>query len=189
MWLGGALSDRVEKKNRAAYALTPAVCFLVALPFFYAAMNTTSLTWAFRLFLVPTRLSLAWLGPVFGAVQHLAPASMRTISSSLFLLINNLLGIAVGLWIFGYISDRLTPRYGAESMRHALYYGAGFYLLASLLLWFASRPLAAVWVEGCASRFAQRNAIKAASRYGSRAPALSAAVHGTGIRGGRPTYW
>jgi len=33
-------------------------------------------------------------------------------------------------------------------MRYALYCGAGFYLLASLLLWLASRRLAADWVEG-----------------------------------------
>ncbi len=148
IWLGGGLADRFGNKNRAAYALTPAVCFLVALPFAYAAMNTTSLVWAFLLFLVPTGLNLAWLGPVLGAVQHLAPANMRTTTNSLFLLINNLLGIALGLWIFGFLSDLLAPHYGAESMRYALYCGAGFYLLASLLLWLASRRLAADWVDG-----------------------------------------
>jgi hypothetical protein len=73
---------------------------------------------------------------------------MRTTTSSLFLLINNLLGIAVGLWIFGFISDLIAPQYGAESMRYALYYGGAFYLLASLLLWLASRRLATDWVEG-----------------------------------------
>jgi MFS family permease len=148
IWLGGVVADRFAKKNRAAYALTPAVCFLVALPFAYAAMNATSLVWAFLLFLVPTGLNLAWLGPVVGAVQQLAPANMRTTTSALFLLVNNLLGIAVGLWIFGYLSDLLAPRYGTESMRYALYCGAGFYVLASLLLWLASRRLAADWVDG-----------------------------------------
>ena len=148
IWLGGVVADRFAKKNRAAYALTPAVCFLVALPFAYAAMNATSLVWAFLLFLVPTGLNLAWLGPVVGAVQQLAPANMRTTTSALFLLVNNLLGIAVGLWIFGYLSDLLAPRYGTESMRYALYCAAGLYVLASLLLWPASRRLAVDWVDG-----------------------------------------
>lgn len=148
IWLGGVVADRFAKKNRAAYALTPAVCFLVALPFAYAAMNATSLVWAFLLFLVPTGLNLAWLGPVVGAVQQLAPANMRTTTSALFLLVNNLLGIAVGLWIFGYLSDLLAPRYGTESMRYALYCAAGLYVLASLLLWLASRRLAVDWVDG-----------------------------------------
>ncbi len=147
IWLGGAFADRFAKRTRAAYALTPAICFLVALPFSYLAMNTTSMTWAFVLFLVPSGLNLAWLGPVLGAVQHLAPANMRTTVNSLFLLINNLLGIAVGLWVFGFLSDKLAPTYGAESMRYALYYGAGFYVMASLLMYLASRRLNADWVE------------------------------------------
>lgn len=147
IWLGGVLADRFGSKNKAAYALAPAICFLIALPCFLLAMNIHSMVLAFLLFLIPTGLNLAWLGPVIAAVQQLAPASMRTTTSALFLLINNLLGLAVGLWFFGYVSDLLTPRYGAESMRHALYYGLGFYVAAALLLFLASRRLDKDWVE------------------------------------------
>jgi len=147
IWLGGFLADRFGAKNKGAYALAPAICFLVALPCFLLAMNVNSMVWAFLLFLIPTGLNLAWLGPVVAAVQHLAPASMRTTTSALFLLINNLLGLAVGLWFFGYVSDLLAPRYGAESMRYALYYGLGFYVVAAGLLILASRRLKQDWVE------------------------------------------
>ncbi|KRA61852.1 MFS transporter [Caulobacter sp. Root655] len=147
IWLGGVLADRFGTRNKAAYALAPAICFLVALPCFLLAMNVHSLALAFLLFLIPTGLNLAWLGPVIAAVQHLAPASMRTTTSALFLLINNLLGLAVGLWFFGYVSDLLAPRYGAESMRHALYFGLGFYVLSAILLILASLRLKRDWVE------------------------------------------
>ncbi len=147
IWFGGSLADRFGPRNRAAYALTPAICFLVALPCFLLAMNTTSLYWAFVFFLIPTGFNLAWLGPVVTAVQHLAPANMRTTTSALFLLINNLLGIAVGLWFFGYVSDQLKPQYGAESMRYSIQYGLGFYALSALLLFFASRRLDREWVN------------------------------------------
>ena len=147
IWLGGWLADRFGAKNRAAYALAPAICFLIALPCFLLAMNTTSLSWAFIFFLIPTGLNLAWLGPVLGAVQHLAPANMRTTTSALFLLINNLLGIAVGLWFFGFLSDQLAPRYGAESMRYAISYGLGFYALSAILLVIASGRLSRDWVD------------------------------------------
>jgi sugar phosphate permease len=150
IWLGGTIADRLGAKNRGAYALTPAVAFLVGLPLFLLAMNTSSLVGAFLLFLIPTGLNLAWLGPVVTAVQHLAPATMRSTTSSLFLLVNNLFGIAVGLWIFGYLSDRLAPAYGAESMRYALYYGLSFYVLASVLLFFAARRLPRDWVDASA---------------------------------------
>ncbi|HQR88228.1 MAG: MFS transporter [Caulobacter sp. 12-67-6] len=147
IWLGGVLADRFGAKNKAAYALAPAICFLVALPCFLLAMNVNSMVWAFLIFLIPTGLNLAWLGPVVAAVQHLAPASMRTTTSALFLLINNLLGLAVGLWFFGYVSDLLAPRYGAESMRHAIYIGLGFYVISAVLLIFASRRLKRDWVD------------------------------------------
>ncbi len=147
IWLGGSLADRFGVKNRAAYAIAPAVCFLIAVPCFLLAMNTTSLAWAFVIFLIPTGLNLAWLGPLLAAVQHMAPANMRTTTSALFLLINNLLGIAVGLWLFGYLSDLLAPQYGAESMRYAIYYGMGFYVLSAVLLIVASTRLTRDWVD------------------------------------------
>jgi len=148
IWLGGALSDRLGATNRRAYALVPAVCYLVGLPFFLTAMNSASLVVTWLLFVVPLGLNLAWLGPVVNAVQHLAPATMRSTTSALFLLVNNLLGLAVGLWVFGFLSDLLAPRYGAESMRYAIYCGLSFYLLAATLLYSASRRLPADWVDG-----------------------------------------
>lgn len=150
IWLGGAMADKFGRTNRAAYTVAPAICFLIAVPCFYVAMNTTSLTWAFVIFVIPTGLNLAWLGPVVTAVQHLAPPNMRTTTSALFLLINNLVGIAVGLWIFGFLSDKLAPTYGAESMRHAIYYGLWFYVLSAVLLLVAARRLSRDWVDGAA---------------------------------------
>lgn len=147
IWLGGALSDRYGAKSRAAYPLTPAACFVLSLPFFYAAMNTTSPVWAFVLFVTGQALTQSWFGPVVSAIQHMVPAHMRTTANSLYLLVNSLLGTAVGYWIFGFLSDLLAPAYGAESMRYALYYGLGFYPLAALLLYGASRRIERDWVQ------------------------------------------
>ncbi|WP_454718117.1 spinster family MFS transporter [Caulobacter segnis] len=147
IWLGGWLGDRFGGKSKGAYALAPAICFLIALPCFFAAMNAKALPVAFVLFLIPTGLNLAWLGPVVTAVQHLAPAAMRSTTSALFLLINNLLGIAVGYWFFGFVSDLLAPTHGAESMRYAIYWGLAFYIGAAALLILASRRLNRDWVE------------------------------------------
>jgi MFS family permease len=161
IWLGGFFADKLSKRGKGAYPLTPAIAFLISAPLFIAAMNSPwiiglvlpgggtdaqQLILAFLIFLIPTGLNLAWLGPITAAVQHLAPAPMRSTASALFLLINNLLGLAVGFYYFGWMSDLLAPRFGDESLRWAIYTGMGFYLLASVLLIGASRTLKKDWV-------------------------------------------
>lgn len=162
IWLGGAIADRLSRRGKGAYPLTPAVAFLISAPCFILAMNspwliglvlpgggsnTQQLALAFLIFLLPTGLNLAWLGPITAAVQHLVPAAMRSTASALFLLINNLLGLAVGFYYFGWMSDLLAPRFDEESLRWAIYTGMGFYLLASALLIGASRTLKRDWVD------------------------------------------
>ena len=162
IWGGGAIADKLAKRGKGAYPLTPAIAFLISAPCFILAMNSPwliglifpgggtqfqQLAVAFVIFLIPTGLNLAWLGPVTAAVQHLAPAPMRSTASAIFLLFNNLLGIAVGFFYFGWMSDLLAPRFGDESLRWAIYTGMGFYLLASILLIGASRTLKKDWVD------------------------------------------
>ncbi len=163
IWLGGAMADRLGRKSKGAYPLTPAIAFLISVPCFILAMNSgavvgavmpgsdpngfAALALAFLIFLIPTGLNLTWLGPITAAVQHLASPTMRTTASALFLLINNLLGIAVGIYYFGWMSDMLRPAFGEESLRWAIYTGMGFYLLSSALLFGASRTLQKDWVD------------------------------------------
>jgi MFS family permease len=162
IWLGGFIADKLSKRGKGAYPLTPAIAFLISAPLFVAAMNSPwliglvlpgggtnaqQLILAFLIFLLPTGLNLAWLGPITAAVQHLVPAAMRSTASALFLLINNLLGLAVGFYYFGWMSDLLAPRFGDESLRWAIYTGMGFYLLASALLFGASKTLKRDWVD------------------------------------------
>ncbi|MDW3502819.1 hypothetical protein NQ272_27065, partial [Escherichia coli] len=70
-----------------------------------------------------------------------------TTASALFLLINNLLGIAVGIYYFGLVSDLLKPVFGAESLRWSIYTGMGFYLVAAGLFFLASKRLEKDWVD------------------------------------------
>ncbi len=85
------------------------------------------------------------------AVQRLAPPTMRSTASALFLLVNNLVGIALGTYWFGFVSDLLHERFGDESIRWAIYSGGAFYALAAALLLLASRRLGRDWVEAASA--------------------------------------
>jgi predicted MFS family arabinose efflux permease len=147
VWLGGWLGDRLGKARPAYYLLVPAVAFLIALPCFLLAIQAKSLVLAFVLFLIPTGLNVVWLGPVITAVQHLVPASQRSVASACFLFVNNLIGLGLGTWFFGAVSDALTPRFGAEALRYAIYSGLGFYVVAAALFTLAAQGLRRDWVE------------------------------------------
>ncbi|HWN70018.1 MAG TPA: MFS transporter [Haliangium sp.] len=163
IWMGGVIADRLGHKSRGAYPLVPAIAFLISVPCFLLAMNSgallaqftgdtsnsswQALTVAFVIFLVPTGLNLAWLGPITASIQHLVSAPMRTTASALFLLINNLIGIASGIYYFGWMADLLRPTFGDESLRWSIYSGMGFYVLASIILFIASRTLKKDWME------------------------------------------
>jgi len=147
VWAGGVLGDRLGRARPAAYLLVPAVAFLLALPCFVLAVQAKSLWLAFLLFLIPTGLNLVWLGPVVTAVQHLVAPAQRSTASACFLFVNNLIGLGLGTWYFGAISDVLTPRYGAEALRYAIYSGLGFYVVSAALFALAARGLKRDWVE------------------------------------------
>lgn len=144
-WLGGWLGDRVGKANPGAYALIPAVCFLVAAPAYAAGIFAPSLAVGFVLFLVPQALGLAWLGPILAAVQHIVPPNMRATASASFLFINNLLGIGFGTWFFGFMSDRMIAAHGTDSLQYSILYGLGYYLLSSAIYFIAAWRLKRDW--------------------------------------------
>ncbi|HEY8570932.1 MFS transporter [Phenylobacterium sp.] len=147
VWGGGWLGDRLGQASRRAYVLVPAAAFLIALPCFFLAVQAQSLPLAFVLFLIPQGLNLMWLGPVITAVQHLVPAAQRSTASALFLFVNNLIGLGLGTWYFGAVSDALTPRFGDEALRYSIYSGLGFYVLSAALFSIAALKLPKDWVD------------------------------------------
>ncbi|WP_176593863.1 MFS transporter [Sphingobium sp. EM0848] len=144
--LGGWLGDRLGSRDKAAYAWVPAISYIVGMPLFVIGVLSDSVTFAFCLFLIPQALVYVWLGPVLTAVQHLVPAHMRASASATFLLINNLVGLGLGSWCVGALSDTLTPQFGNEALRYAIVAALGFYLLAGLFMALAGKALRKDWI-------------------------------------------
>lgn len=144
-WLGGWIGDRLGAANPRAYALIPAVCFVLSAPTFFAGLFAPSLPIAWLLFTVGQMLALVWLGPVITAVQHIVAPNLRATASASFLFINNLIGIAFGIYFLGYLSDMMRAAHGEDSLKYSILYGLGFYLLSALLYFIASKRLAKDW--------------------------------------------
>lgn len=142
MWAGGWLGDRLGQVKRSRYVTIPAIAFLISVPTYILGVLTPTLTLAFFVILIPVALGLVWVGPVMSTVQQLVPPNMRATASAVFLFVNNLVGIGLGTFAIGALSDALELQYGDDSLRWSIVAGTGFYLIAAALFFLASR-----WIE------------------------------------------
>ena len=136
------MGDRFGQSRHSQYARIPAFAFIATVPFYILAILSPTLTISFLVLLVPTALGLAWLGPVISAIQHLVRPDMRATTSAIFLFINNLIGIGLGTYAIGALSDTLQAQFGDDSLRYSILAGTGFYILAATFFFLAAR-----WIE------------------------------------------
>lgn len=134
-FIGGNLADRLAQRDERYYAWLPAAGVLFAFPFYLAAMMSNQPYIAIAILVLPSLLNSLWLGPAFGTIQNLAPQNMRALASAILLFILNIIGLGLGPFLVGVLSDLLEPSYGIQSLRYAIiiatvaYFWAGAHFL------------------------------------------------------------
>jgi predicted MFS family arabinose efflux permease len=141
VWLGGLIGDRLKGSRPSAYALVPMVTYALCLPAFLLAFSSQSIALTAVMLVIPTALSLAWLGPVASAVTGLVAPNMRATVSAMYLFILNLIGLGLGTLVIGAISDALTSAYGTEALRYSAMATTTLYVIAALLMGLAALRL------------------------------------------------
>jgi len=119
-FMGGYIADHIGRDGHRKALSFVAIAMLVTLVFFVAVFLTTSPVWCLLLYILPAATANVYLAPVLSQTQSLVSLRMRSVASSLVLLIINIIGLAMGPPITGMISDALEPGYGPESMRYSL---------------------------------------------------------------------
>jgi MFS family permease len=140
-YLGGTLADRLGRKDRRMYAWIPAAGVLVAFPFYVAAMVSGNPYLAIAILVVPSLLNSLWLGPAFGTIQNLAPMRMRALASAVLLFILNIIGLGLGPFLVGVLSDLLSGVAGELSLRWAILIATAAYFWAGAHFLLASRTI------------------------------------------------
>lgn len=79
-----------------------------------------------------------WIGPTYAAIQTIAPPTMRTQASAVFLFLFNLLGLGLGPLLIGMLSDMLQPTYGTDGLRYAMSAAMVLVLLGGYFFWKAA---------------------------------------------------
>ncbi len=117
---GGYIADRLGKRDVRWNIWLPAAAILVSVPFSLAVYTLNGFHAAIVTSIVPVMLGATYLGPMLAMTHALVGSRMRAVASSVLLLVLNLVGMGLGPWATGLISDLLAPELGKESLRFAL---------------------------------------------------------------------
>ncbi len=138
---GGFLTDRFGKKDKRWYLKIPAYAILLSILFaagtIFLKDNSLSL---FCLACCAT-LQSSYLGPAIAVSHSLVPAPMRALTSAIFFLVINLIGLGFGPLAVGMISDFLAPSLGKESLRWAMSIIPVISIASTALFFTASRKM------------------------------------------------
>jgi MFS family permease len=117
---GGFLTDRFGKKDKRWYLKIPAYSIIIAIPCAAGALFLHNTFFAVACLGLCGSLQSMYLGPSLAVAHSLVPASMRALTSAIFFLVINLVGLGFGPLVVGVISDLLKPTLGVESLRWAM---------------------------------------------------------------------
>jgi predicted MFS family arabinose efflux permease len=117
---GGFLTDRFGKNDTRWYLKIPAYAIIIAIPCAAGALFLHDTFFAVACLGLCGSLQSMYLGPSLAVAHSLVPASMRALTSAIFFLVINLVGLGFGPLVVGIISDLLKPTLGVESLRWAM---------------------------------------------------------------------
>ncbi|WP_157219549.1 hypothetical protein [Flavisphingomonas formosensis] len=92
-------------------------------------------------------MTFAYSTPVYAAVQHLVPPRQRSTGIAAYLLINNSVGIGVGVILLGLLSDWLMPLFGADALKISILAVVSLYLPSAILFARCAPRLARDWIQ------------------------------------------
>jgi hypothetical protein len=110
----------VLKGDRRWYMWVPGYATLLMVPFQFSSYLASGLSVTISSFCVMTVLASFFFGPSFAMAQSLATLRMRAIATSLMLFIQTLIGLGLGPFFVGVISDLLKNSAGDQSLAYGL---------------------------------------------------------------------
>jgi MFS family permease len=119
--VGGYLADRLSRRDVRWNSWIIALAKILGMPLIIVFYTSSDLGIMVPVYIVSTLLGAFYLGPSFAMIQSLTPLHMRALASAVMLFVLNFIALGFGPMAVGFISDRLQPAFGAESLRWALF--------------------------------------------------------------------
>lgn len=143
VYLGGALTDRLGRRDARWYAWVPAIAALGAVPMMLIQYFTAVPGLSLGVGVLSALFLSSFLAPLVATGQSLVPATLRAFTSAVLALVVNIVGLGLGPLLTGVISDWLLAHshLGNDSLRYAItasalasIWGAAHFLRAARFL-------------------------------------------------------
>ena len=133
--LGGILSDALRRRTEKARLWMGVATISLSVPFGLGLLHAPTVELAYLCNFAFTIVSPLWVGPAATTVNELVLPRMRAIASAFYLLIVTFIGLALGPYAVGKVSDVFASG-GAESgeaLRSAMQLGLAPFALSAVL--------------------------------------------------------
>lgn len=137
--VGGYLTDYLAKRDARWLAWVPAIATIIVVIALWFCVTAASFQVFIAFFVIAYFVFMLPQGATLSVLQSSLGAGERAVGSSFALMINSLIGAALGPFLVGMFSDALAVEYGVKSLNYALIIVciAGSVIGAMFYLWTA----------------------------------------------------
>ena len=142
IYMGGRIADglaRIWGQQWLPWVI--AIASVLTIPTLYLAFIAETASAAIWAYAIPAALGTVYVAPGFALIQNETPLHMRSVAAAINLFVLNIVGLGLGPFTVGFLSDQFTPAYGEDSLRYALMatllvvvWSIGHYYRAGVLL-------------------------------------------------------
>ena len=119
---GGIIADYLGRRNLQWYVWIPVAATALTIPLAALQYLTPSLYLSLGTGLGVAFLTHTYIGPSIAISQSIVPPSYRAVTAATLLFVTNIVGLGMGPFVTGLLSDTFNIRFGlgAESLRYAI---------------------------------------------------------------------
>ncbi len=130
VYFGSLFAEKLAVRDVRWYMWLPTITGIICLPFMVSVYTASTPYVALTLSIIPGLLFNVYLGNTLAMTHGMVGLRMRATSSAILFFILNLIGLGIGPWAVGFLSDQLGASLGSESLRTAM-----LYLLPVAMAW------------------------------------------------------
>ncbi|MFL2838232.1 MAG: spinster family MFS transporter [Pseudohongiellaceae bacterium] len=128
--IGGILGDKLGGWDKRWYTWIPGLATIMVVPFMIIVLLTDNQYVALVCVFIPGTLQNVYLGNSIATTHNLVGLRWRSTASAILFFILNVIGLGMGPFAVGLLSDFLAPTLGAESLRYSM-----LALLPTVMIW------------------------------------------------------